>query len=276
MILIVYQISLILSRYCKYGNLKQHRRKYQKTPDKTGAFARGFCPKVRREIYDTYQDRKRCYQNAICSYGGKNRESPRRFNRGINKIIMNLVNIIISFTVVFVFAELIKLNSFFQNLLYNPFIATIIALITLLPVIFLFIWASKQNQEQKAAVKATAIFGVGVVFMQWLAPTVGWYGGPATYAPAIMQGLIYGISVMGFAALLLWAYRSLTKKNYSWGLFCYFLILLSIILGTIVGDKFAIERGIITFQNGYTIFTDVLYAIVLVVFPPLIYKIIRR
>lgn len=47
-------------------------RKYQKTPDKIRSFARGFYPKVGREIHNIYQDWKRGYQNTLRSYGGKN------------------------------------------------------------------------------------------------------------------------------------------------------------------------------------------------------------
>jgi len=136
----------------------------------------------------------------------------------------------------------------------------------------LLIWGEHEGREQKAFARAISVVGIIAICIQGVASLLGWLGGTATHAPITMQALIYGSSIAGFTGILLWYYRFLRKQGHKATLVGYGLAALLVIVATILGDEFALSTGILIFAHGYTILTDLIYAIFLLCVPIILFE----
>lgn len=183
---------------------------------------------------------------------------------------------VVGFFLVFVISELTKLYAPFRPLLFLPVFAVPVAVLAIMPVVTLALWALQGDHERGSMV--TAILGVGVLimFMQSLAPTIGWWTGPVFSVPVIMQGFIYGIMATGAVAGLLGLYRLIARSRPGAALLLYGAVAVALIPIIIFVDRYAIQIGLISFHKSYTIFTDVLYGEAIILLPLLIYELLRR
>jgi len=89
-----------------------------------------------------------------------------------------------------------------------------------------------------------------------------------------MQALVYGVGAAGANAFFLQLYRWLARRRPKLALVGYLLLIVLMMLATVLGDQSQLASGEMIFQHGYTIFTDVLYAVVFFGLPLLIYEVI--
>jgi hypothetical protein len=132
------------------------------------------------------------------------------------------------------------------------------------------------HPERGPFVVAVLITGALAAAFQGIAPVVGWFGGVAFEPPLLLQVMVYGWSLTAAAALFLAIYRALVACFVQLGLLVYVLIVLLLGLGTALGDRMYLESGVFEFENGYTVFSDVLYLFALLGLPLAIFEAARR
>ena len=179
---------------------------------------------------------------------------------------------LIGLVVFFALSGVTQLVAPFRVLLTSPFVQVLIVLAAVGTGTAFLLWGRLSGEVDRGAyVAAVMVMGLLLVLFQAVAPALGWLGGPVTAAPLLMQGLIYGLSLAALVALLLAGYRWLARRRLWLALTIYALLSLAMILATILGDRYALGSGLMTFGNGYTIFVDIGYGLALLWMPLAIY-----
>ncbi len=179
---------------------------------------------------------------------------------------------LIGLVVFFALSGVTQLVAPFRVLLTSPFVQVLIVLAAVGTGTVFLLWGRLSGEVDRGAyVAAVMVMGLLLVLFQAVAPALGWLGGPVTAAPLLMQGLIYGLSLAALVALLLAGYRWLARRRLWLALTIYALLSLAMILATILGDRYALGSGLMTFGNGYTIFVDIGYGLALLWMPLAIY-----
>lgn len=164
-----------------------------------------------------------------------------------------------------------------QQLLQHPMADALVVVLALATVVSLGLWGWQPGYpDRRAFVAALTLAGGLVVFVNVLAPAIGWWGGPIFDAPLLPVALLIGLSAAVCFALLLLLYRWLATRWRRLALLCYLLLLLALIPATILGDPLALDSGLLTFGGGYTIWHDLLLGEILFALPLIAYVAFRR
>ncbi len=181
------------------------------------------------------------------------------------------------FIVFYGLSDILKFGVFGWSWAFSLVTAFLTILLTVEVNLALFLWGRASNQaERQAFLWAVAATELVAIFVQGLYPVMGWLVGPAVDAPIIVQALIYGVSLTGLVAFILTIYRALGRRKRALGSIFYGSIIIGFIPATVLGDAYALNIGVFTFANGYTVWADALYGQLLLWLPLITYEILRR
>lgn len=170
-----------------------------------------------------------------------------------------------------------QFNPGFQQALYNPFVGSLAILVALWPPIGLLLWGcqARASTDQKHLVGAALTGDLFTTLFQGCAVLVGWYRGPAFAAPILVQAFVYGATLTLTICLVLLVYQWLAARNRRYALGIYAMLVVLLAVATILGDQVMLISGGYVFANGFTIGSDVLYALVIYGLPFVVYHILR-
>jgi hypothetical protein len=164
-----------------------------------------------------------------------------------------------------------------QRLVRRPIAGAVVSLLALGTVGSLALWARRPDRrERRLLVVPISILGGMAVMLNVLAPALGFWGGPVFEAPLLPLALLTGLRAMVLLGLPLLLYRRLAARRVRLARGVYLLILLALAPATILGDEAVLRSGVLTFGNGYTIWTDLVLGEIFFAMPPVLYEIMRR
>jgi hypothetical protein len=171
-----------------------------------------------------------------------------------------------------------QFNPAFQQALYNPLVGGLAILIVLCPVAAWVLWGrqGEPSSDRKRLMVAVLVGWLFTSLFQGFAVLVGWYRGPSFAAPILVQAFVYSVTLMLTILLLLLFYRWMATHHRRLALGVYALAVVLLALATILGDQAMLTSGGFIFANGYTIASDVLYALVIYGLPFGVYHLPRR
>jgi hypothetical protein len=137
-------------------------------------------------------------------------------------------------------------------------------------------WGRQGDAERRAFTMAILANSTWILGVQAIAPYAGWWGGVAMQPPIPLQVALYGVSLIAVVALFLGLYASGSRRRRSLGLGIAAATVISMAMATVAGDRTLLARGTLVFDNGYTVASDVIYAVAMFSLPPLVYEIARR
>ena len=149
--------------------------------------------------------------------------------------------------------------------------------LTLVTIIGLVLWAQQPgNHDRHAFVTAIASVGGLAVILSLVATTIGWWGGWVYKAPALPLALLTGLRVMFLISLLLLMYRWIAARRLSLARLIYLSIALALIPVMVRTDEQIVRSGVLTFGNGYTAWSDMLFAVLFFAVPLVMYELFKR
>jgi hypothetical protein len=164
-----------------------------------------------------------------------------------------------------------------QQLLRNSVADILLVVVAVVTMVSLASWARQPgHRERQAFVAAITSVGLLAVVLNVVAPAVGWWGGRAFEGPLFPLALLTGLRAIFLFALLLLLYRWLAVRRRWLAFLIYFLILIALIPGVMIGDPILLRSGVLTFGAGYTMWHDVVLGDVVFALPLIFYELFRR
>ena len=172
---------------------------------------------------------------------------------------------------------LTRLPPFIHDLLRQPIAYSGFVMLLVTTLIALGLWSRQPPRLEKGAFVAAVIVAGAIVGITGIvAIRVGWWNGPAFAFSWPVFATLYWFGAMGYVAVIMLPYRWLTLRGYRWSRVAFFVAVLAFIAAaTYVGDKLCIKLGIYSFDNGYTIWHDVVYGLAIFSIPFLAYELLR-
>jgi hypothetical protein len=153
--------------------------------------------------------------------------------------------------------------------------ASVIAVAWTLAGLIMLAIRSESNQIRAYCGTLVGVSGFTMAY-QGLAAFLGLFGGPSASAPAAVQALDFGLALAGILGLFLLLYIRLESGGKRLARQFLFLVLVLVFFATIVGDQYQLAVGLLTFNNGYSVATDILYGEFIFVFPVALYELLLR
>lgn len=164
-----------------------------------------------------------------------------------------------------------------QLLLQNHLVYGLTVAMALAAVITLIHWGREPGFiQRKAFVTSILISSSATFIINLIAPALGWWSGPVFDTPILPFVLLIALKALAYFSFFLSLYRWLAKVQLIIARIVYLGLVICLLPITIYADKAVLESGAMAFDNGYEIWHDVAFAVLIFSLPPVLYEIFYK